>query len=312
MRILLVNFWKQLQLILVQFWVMQVFMYKSAIQTCFFSSVLTSASFCSRIWSLSNTSSSTALQDKRGSEYYCPLNETRGANVCLGKLNRIPPARSLQPLWTEVLIMQILSYLLEVLHMGPAIDETPIIPSNTRGQQNLAFNFCGCNKLKAKVLVWSKRLHCSNYYQGHSHKHSAQLQEVIVLGILHLHYTPGVQATTDLLPLHFNQLVGANDSKGNARLGKEVKHQWTNWLKLNQRKGHGKTCGKLKGIRRAVPVNGRQGEWEESGVSVNQQKEMTALLSKQLASAVCPSLTFRTLVCSLNSSSSSESASGSW
>lgn len=44
-----------------------------------------------------------------------------------------------------------------------------------------------------------------------------------MFGVLHLDDSPGVEATTDLLPLHLNQLVGANHSKGNARLGEDDK-----------------------------------------------------------------------------------------
>lgn len=73
-----------------------------------------------------------------------------------------------------------------------------------------------------------------SYYQGYSHKHGAKFEEVIVLGILHFNNSPGVKTTTDLLPFHLNQLVGANHSKGNACLGKADKE------KQSQRKGYGK------------------------------------------------------------------------
>lgn len=42
-----------------------------------------------------------------------------------------------------------------------------------------------------------------------------------MLGVLHLNDPPGVETASDLLPLHLNQLVGANHSKGNARLAEE-------------------------------------------------------------------------------------------
>lgn len=153
------------------------------------------------------------------------LNETGITNVCFAISNRIPPARSLQPLWAEVLIMQILSYLLEVLHVGPATDRHQSHLQTLEGSraQILTSSLAATSLTGQKFWLDFIRLYFSNYNQRYSHKHGAQLQEVIVLRILHLYYTPGVQTTTDLLTLHFDKLVGANDSKGNACLGKEVK-----------------------------------------------------------------------------------------
>lgn len=50
------------------------------------------------------------------------------------------------------------------------------------------------------------------------HEHGAQLEEVVVLGVLHLHHAPGVQATPHLLALGLNLLVGAHHRKGDAGL----------------------------------------------------------------------------------------------
>lgn len=47
-----------------------------------------------------------------------------------------------------------------------------------------------------------------------------------MLRVLHFNNSPGVETTTNLLPLHLDQLVGANHSKGNARLGEDDKGQW--------------------------------------------------------------------------------------
>ena len=55
----------------------------------------------------------------------------------------------------------------------------------------------------------------------HSHQHGAQLEEVVVLGVLHFHHAPGVQATPHLLPLGLDLLVGAHHRKGNTGLGEE-------------------------------------------------------------------------------------------
>lgn len=70
-----------------------------------------------------------------------------------------------------------------------------------------------------------------------------------MLGVLHFNNSPGVKTTTDLLPFHLNQLVGANHSKGNACLGKEdkgpqreTKSEKATWkeiqkIKVSKRKG---------------------------------------------------------------------------
>lgn len=97
---------------------------------------LTSASFCSRIWSLSNTSSSTALQKikikvkKKKVKY-------KNAFVVYVSCLSPSPARSLKPLRAEVLIMQILSHLLEVLHVSTETNQQSFIHTlgGTRARQ---------------------------------------------------------------------------------------------------------------------------------------------------------------------------------
>lgn len=42
-----------------------------------------------------------------------------------------------------------------------------------------------------------------------------------MLGVLHLHHAPGIQATPHLLPLGLDLLVGAHHRKGNTGLGEE-------------------------------------------------------------------------------------------
>lgn len=54
----------------------------------------------------------------------------------------------------------------------------------------------------------------------HSHEHNPQLEEVVVLGILHLHHSPGVQAAPHLLPLGLDLLVGSHHRKWDASLEK--------------------------------------------------------------------------------------------
>lgn len=54
----------------------------------------------------------------------------------------------------------------------------------------------------------------------YSHEHGAQFEEIVVFRVLHLHHTPRVQTPSNLLPLHFDQLVGADDGKRNAGLQK--------------------------------------------------------------------------------------------
>lgn len=77
---------------------------------------------------------------------------------------------------------------------------------------------------RQKVCQGFRRLSFQiSYYRGYSHEHGAKFEKVIVLGILHFNNSPGVKTTTDLLPFHLNQLVGANHSKGNACLGKTDK-----------------------------------------------------------------------------------------
>lgn len=53
---------------------------------------------------------------------------------------------------------------------------------------------------------------------GHSHQHGAQLEEIVVFWILHLHHSPGVQAAPHLLALGLNLLVGSHHCKGDASL----------------------------------------------------------------------------------------------
>ena len=58
----------------------------------------------------------------------------------------------------------------------------------------------------------------------HSHEHGAQLEEVVVLGVLHLHHAPGVQPTPHLLPLGLDLLVGPHHRERDAGLeGGDVK-----------------------------------------------------------------------------------------
>lgn len=52
----------------------------------------------------------------------------------------------------------------------------------------------------------------------HSHQHGAQLEEIVVFWILHLHHSPGVQAAPHLLPLGLNLLVGSHHREWDASL----------------------------------------------------------------------------------------------
>lgn len=131
--------------------------------------------------------------------------------------------------------MQILSDLLQVLHVGPATNtqtcnhffihweavELPcsIFFSVIYKPLNEDEVLSGFKKTFLPKILLLNTFYC----QGDSHKHGAQFEEVIVIGVLHFNNSPGVETTTDLLPLHLNQLVGANHSKGNARLGGEDK-----------------------------------------------------------------------------------------
>lgn len=56
----------------------------------------------------------------------------------------------------------------------------------------------------------------------HSHQHGPQLQEVVVLRVLHLHHSPGVQAAPHLLPLGLDLLVGSHHCKWDTGLGKKI------------------------------------------------------------------------------------------
>lgn len=58
--------------------------------------------------------------------------------------------------------------------------------------------------------------------EHHSHQHGPQLEEVVVFWVLHLHHPPWVQATSDLLPLRFNLLVGSYYCKWDASLEKRI------------------------------------------------------------------------------------------
>lgn len=60
-----------------------------------------------------------------------------------------------------------------------------------------------------------------------------------MLRVLHFNNSPGVETTTDLLPLHLDQLVGANHSKGNTGLGKSKVGIWKEiWkIKISERRG---------------------------------------------------------------------------
>lgn len=44
-----------------------------------------------------------------------------------------------------------------------------------------------------------------------------------MLRVLHLNNPPGIETASDLLPLHLDQLVGANHGEGNAGLEEEDK-----------------------------------------------------------------------------------------
>lgn len=114
---------------------------------------------------------------------------------------------------------------------------------------------------------------CYFHWFKHLHKHGAQFEEVIMFWVLHFYHSPGVQTPSDLLSFHLNQLVGANYSKGNAGLKKKCK----------------------------VNESQEKEVWKKGWESMFDE-----------CWCISGSLTFRTLVCSLNSSSSSESASGSW
>ena len=99
------------------------------------------------------------------------------------------------------------------------------LSSHTGRQQSVVGNFFfSTSSLKRMKFCKDFLLTIKWFYcQRDSHKHGAQFEEVIVLGVLHFNDSPGVQTTSDLLPLHLNQLVGANHSKGNTRLGEEDK-----------------------------------------------------------------------------------------
>lgn len=79
------------------------------------------------------------------------------------------------------------------------------------------------------------------YWKRDLHKHGAQFEEIIVLWVLHFDHTPRVKTTTDFLSFHLNQLVGANHSKWNARLGKDYKDQW---ITRGKKRGGGRMFGK--------------------------------------------------------------------
>ena len=64
----------------------------------------------------------------------------------------------------------------------------------------------------------SFRRYAGRLHVHHSHEHGAQLEEVVVLGVLHLHHAPGVQATPHLLPLSLDLLVGPHHRKRYAGL----------------------------------------------------------------------------------------------
>lgn len=88
-----------------------------------------------------------------------------------------------------------------------------------------------------------------------------------MLGVLHFNNSPGVETTTDLLPLHLNQLVGANHSKGNACLGEEDKGQ---------------------DPQRETKSRGRHVE-NKGNLSLNQQREVSDVVSVSAAVPLSPS-----------------------
>lgn len=71
------------------------------------------------------------------------------------------------------------------------------------------------------------------YCFKHLHKHGAQFEEVIVFWVLYFYHSPGVQTPSDLLSFHFNQLIGANHSKGNAGLKQKI---WNKILEAGMEK----------------------------------------------------------------------------
>lgn len=66
---------------------------------------------------------------------------------------------------------------------------------------------------------------------SHSHQHDPQLEEIIVLRILHLHDPPGIQAAPHFLPLGLDLLVGSHHCKWDAGLEKR------RYVRLSQAEG---------------------------------------------------------------------------
>lgn len=85
-----------------------------------------------------------------------------------------------------------------------------------------------------------------------------------MLRVLHFNNSPGVETTTDLLPLHLNQLVGTNHSKGNARLGEEDKCQRIPREKQSQKKGLENKCIRENGGE----IKHNNDEQEENGIYI--------------------------------------------
>lgn len=88
----------------------------------------------------------------------------------------------------------------------------------------------GWKPLFSAVSVWSGlRLIQIYWSEGatfdvarHSHQHCPQLEEVIVLWVLHLHDSPGVQTAPHLLPLGLDLLVGSHHCKWDTGLKKNT------------------------------------------------------------------------------------------
>lgn len=134
------------------------------------------------------------------------------------------PATPFEALRTEVLIVQVLGYFLEILHVGSVglrksqtinrfaeSSGTAILPPKAGG-----------GRLVTAVSKWDYVIYTvlSTHKLHHSHQHDPQFEEIIVLRVLHLHHSPRVQTTSDLFPFGLNLLVGTYHCKWDASLEK--------------------------------------------------------------------------------------------
>lgn len=143
------------------------------------------------------------------------------------------PATPLETFRSEVLVVEVLGHFLQVLHVGSVgswkRNATRLARINNvknwshlprvvdEGLQSIIFYWLG---LRLKQIYWSLR--AASDIPCHSHQHCPQLQEVIMLWVLHLHNSPGVQTAPHLLPLGLDLLVGSHHCKWDTGLKKMV------------------------------------------------------------------------------------------